>query len=253
MPFSRGALGSVTDLRLVTINGQPVALQADVFSRWPDGSVKWAILSFLADTTRDNRPGLRLEAVPGGAAPPAAEPLLHVAPASNGYRLRTALFSLALDSRTSWEVVDGEGRAWVCGEPDAPGAVIESNGPVRAVVRLTGPLRPADGSAAESEWGYLARLTFYRGQPFVAAAVSLWRDRPDTSFGTVRSWTVRIPIPEETAESTFLEYRVPKLLNLDLAVFSPLRVQHDAPAPDLSRYIVFLPWDIGMVWTPTKG
>lgn len=60
-------------------------------------------------------------------------------------------------------------------------------------------------------------------------------------------------LPEETAESTFLEYRVPKLLNLDLAVFSPLRVQHDAPAPDLSRYIIFLPWDIGMVWTPTKG
>lgn len=59
-------------------------------------------------------------------------------------------------------------------------------------------------------------------------------------------------LPQETAESTFSEYRVPKLLNLDLAVFSPLRVRHDAPAPDLSRYIVFLPWDIETVWNTTK-
>ncbi len=203
IPFPRGALGSVSDLRLVTLDGKPVTLQAEVFSRWPDGSVKWAILSFLTDTTRDGRPGLRLEVVPGGPggdAIPAAEPLLQVAPASEGLQLRTAWASVDLDRRTCLEVVDGEGRVWVCGEPDLPGVAVESNGPVRAVVRLAGPLRPADGSAAESEWGYLARLTFYRGQPLAEVDVSLWCDPPDAGFGTLRSWTVRIPRPGSAAE-----------------------------------------------------
>jgi hypothetical protein len=40
-------------------------------------------------------------------------------------------------------------------------------------VALTGPPRPADGGAAESEWGYVARLTFYREQPLVEAEVIL--------------------------------------------------------------------------------
>lgn len=199
IPFARGALGSVNDLRLATVDGQPVTLQADVFSRWPDGSVKWATVSFLADTTRDNRPGYRLEVVSGGGGPPAAEPLLQVTPTSRGCQLRTAWANLDLDGRTSLEVVDGEGRVWVCGEPDPPGRAIESNGPVRAVVRLTGPLRPADGSEAESEWGYLARLTFYRGLPLVEVDASLWRDLPDGGFGTLRSWIVRIPLPEGAA------------------------------------------------------
>ena len=167
-------------------------MQADVFSRWPDGSVKWATVSFLADTTRDNRPGYRLEVVSGGGGPPAAEPLLQVTPTSRGCQLRTAWANLDLDGWTSLEVVDGEGRVWVCGEPDPPGMAIESNGPVRAVVRLTGPLRPADGSKAESEWGYLARLTFYRGLPLVEVDASLWRDRSDGGFGTLRSWIMRI-------------------------------------------------------------
>jgi hypothetical protein len=200
IPFPRGALGSATDLRLVTLDGKPVTLQADTFSRWSDGSVKWATISFLADTTRDNRPGLRLDAVPDGGARPAVEPLLQVAPASKGYQLRTAWAKLDLDGRTSLEVVDGEGRVWVCGEPEPPGVAIESHGPVRAVVRVTGPLRPADGSAAESEWGYLARLTFYRGQPLVEVDVSLWRDLPDGGFGALRSWIVRMPMPGKAAE-----------------------------------------------------
>jgi len=194
IPFAQGALGSVADLQLSTLDGAPVALQAEVFSRWLDGSVKWATISFLADTTHDRQPGYELNVVPGSLPRSPVEPLLQVTPTSDGCRLHTTWASLDLNGRTSLEVVDGEGRVWVCGAPEPPGATVESNGPVRAVVRLTGPLRPADGSDAESEWGYLARLTFYRGQPLVEVDVSLWRDLPDDGFGTLRSWLVRIPI-----------------------------------------------------------
>ncbi|MCP4639766.1 MAG: hypothetical protein GY851_05005, partial [bacterium] len=50
MPFAKGALARLADLRLLGADGSPIPLQADLFSRWPDGSVKWATLSFLADT-----------------------------------------------------------------------------------------------------------------------------------------------------------------------------------------------------------
>lgn len=55
-------------------------------------------------------------------------------------------------------------------------------------------------------------------------------------------------LPQATAASQFAEYRAPKVLNLDLAIFSTKRVRHDAPAPGLSQYIVFLPQDIEEVW-----
>ncbi len=56
-------------------------------------------------------------------------------------------------------------------------------------------------------------------------------------------------LPEATAESIFAEYSVPKLFNLDTAVYASQRVKHDAPASDLNRYIVFLPWDIEATWS----
>lgn len=55
-------------------------------------------------------------------------------------------------------------------------------------------------------------------------------------------------LPQATAANQFDEYRVPKVLNLDLAIFATKRILHDAPDPDLSRYIVFLPRDIEEVW-----
>jgi len=187
VPFAKGALGSVNDLRLVANDGTPVTLQAEVFSRWPDGSVKWATLSFLADTTVAAQPNYRLDVVPGQGRPATENaPLIK----------EVSWESLDLDKPAGFEVVDGEGRKWICAKPalsDKASVVVETNGPVRSVVRTAGVLRPADGKAAEAEWGYLARFTMLAGRALVEVDVSLWRDLPDSKFGTLRSWTMRIP------------------------------------------------------------
>lgn len=57
-----------------------------------------------------------------------------------------------------------------------------------------------------------------------------------------------MPRSQVTAASQFAEYRVTKVLNLDLGIFPHKRVRHDALAPDLGQYIVFLPQDIEEVW-----
>ena len=56
VPFARGMLGTVHDLRLFDAAGNPVPLQAECFSRWPDGGVKWAVCSFRAGTTASGEP-----------------------------------------------------------------------------------------------------------------------------------------------------------------------------------------------------
>ena len=56
-------------------------------------------------------------------------------------------------------------------------------------------------------------------------------------------------LPEADAASIFAQYRVPKLFNLDTAVYGSIRLKNDAPASDLCSYIVFLPWDIEAAWS----
>ena len=48
VPWPQGELDSVDQLRLVDPLGEEAPLQAGAVSRWPDGSVKWALLDFQA-------------------------------------------------------------------------------------------------------------------------------------------------------------------------------------------------------------
>ena len=49
VPFARGVLPETAQVRLATPDGKPVALQTKALCRWPDKSVKWALLDFQAD------------------------------------------------------------------------------------------------------------------------------------------------------------------------------------------------------------
>ncbi|MDP7650003.1 MAG: hypothetical protein QF834_07445, partial [Candidatus Thalassarchaeaceae archaeon] len=49
IPFPEGALTDVKNLRLLSASGTESPCQADVTGRWADGSVRWALLDFVAD------------------------------------------------------------------------------------------------------------------------------------------------------------------------------------------------------------
>ena len=112
VPFARGALPKTEQLRLATPDGQPVGLQAKALCRWPDKSVKWALLDFQADLPANASRTWRLSMDPRPAAnrgPDIARPI------AGGAELRTGplrllaragdpgLFALWLDR-------DGDGR-----------------------------------------------------------------------------------------------------------------------------------------------
>jgi hypothetical protein len=60
IPFPRGALKSTDQIRLLDAASQELPIQVDKLAIWPDGSVKWALITLLAGDPKTVAP-LRLE------------------------------------------------------------------------------------------------------------------------------------------------------------------------------------------------
>lgn len=203
MPFAQGTVARTSDLRLFDAASKPVPLQADLFSRWPDGSVKWATLSFQAHSTG----GHRLEARPTWPTAESTPPLLKATPSTAGWRLATDALTVdvvkagpllldrvslgqGLQTRGGCiEVATGDGTQLHCGAP--MDFQVEANGPVRAVVRMAGPMVDRAGRAA---WRYLVRLTFWRGESGLTVDLSLNNDQPTPRFRPLKSLEFVVPL-----------------------------------------------------------
>lgn len=61
VPFARKALLDCSVLSLADDAGKPTPLQAQVLSRWPDGSCRWVLLDFQADIGAGSNPRFTLE------------------------------------------------------------------------------------------------------------------------------------------------------------------------------------------------
>lgn len=219
MPFAEGDLARPGDLVLETPSGEPVPLQADTFSRWPDGSVKWATLSWLADTQTAGETTYTLRTADREA--PATAPVLEVAETATGWRLRTdtLAFDVNRDAADLFDNVgydrngdgsvsdaerisptadsgnltltDADGTVYTCGPPDAQGVVVERNGPVEALVTWSGPL--VDGAGTPG-WSYRVDLRLWKGLPAMAANVTVINDQAQPNFRAVTSLNLRVPL-----------------------------------------------------------
>ncbi|MCP4640127.1 MAG: hypothetical protein GY851_06835 [bacterium] len=221
LPFGRGMLADVGDLSLADPERVGVGLQAEATSLWDDGSVKWATLSFLADSDVEGRAIYHLAAKPSGAVSILeAESILDVSESPEEWRLTTAVASFDIAKRgvaffgrvgfdrngdgmihsseamagsdVSGLVLEmGEGQVLTCGAPDT--VEVEENGPVRAVVRCAGAMQGPGGGQG---WRYLVRLTFWKGTPGMAVNVTLWNDEQEPLFRRVRRVSVQVPLTE---------------------------------------------------------
>lgn len=220
LPFGRGKLARVGDLRLFDAAAKPVPLQTDVFARWPDGSVKFATLSFFADTEVGGGTSIRLEAradwaTAGPAARPTAEvkeddDSWHVGGAGLRFDLGKkvpALFAnvafdrdgdgtISADERVAaaprlanLRLETAEGTNLTCGPPER--FEVECNGPVRAVLRWSGPLVDPDGKPC---WAYVIRATLYAGLPEMRLNVTVINDNPGPKFREVKALALRLPL-----------------------------------------------------------
>jgi hypothetical protein len=61
LPFPRGQLDSVEHVRLIDSDGNEVVCQVDRLAMWPDGSVKWALLTAFVEISLDKKKEFRVE------------------------------------------------------------------------------------------------------------------------------------------------------------------------------------------------
>jgi hypothetical protein len=188
VPWPKGALQPKTQLRVTGASG-PIAAQTWPLAYWPDGSIKWLAVAMPPKATMASSYQLK----PGTAAP--ATESVKVKSSDNAIEIDTGMMQCVV-GRTGESMirsivrngrnvlVDGHLTAML---QDAPadavqvrresftsridGAVVEQDGPTRAVIKLSG-FHVAIGTgaanrAAEAWLPFVVRLYFYAGSEVV--------------------------------------------------------------------------------------
>ena len=219
VPFPEGTLADVHHLRLFAPDGAPVPLQAEEFSRWSDGSLKWATLSFPASTQSGSELveyRLKARASWDASAPQIGPAVLNET--ADEWRLSNGVVEFAVgksSSGDSWRIavdLDGDGAInpgeregsandgirlevttpehglLLCGAPDAEGPAARTEGPVCSLLQWTGPLESEDG--AESGWRYLMQARLAANSRELALNVGIYNASAKPDYRELTSVTL---------------------------------------------------------------
>ncbi len=203
VPLPQGACRDAAALRLLESDGVAVALQADVQARWPDGTVKWALLCAPGVTVpADGRVRMTLEQTPNTS--PTDPAALRVRQTTGGVHVDTGAVRFTvqatgplvaeLEARTEdgWEARIG--NLDLCAAVERDGAVrrysarradrdvdVEVAGPLRALIRVRGTHGALRGKRTFGP--YCLRLEVYAERPEVRLTHSVVYDGdPDRDF-----------------------------------------------------------------------
>ncbi|MGD9495657.1 MAG: hypothetical protein AB7Y46_05040 [Armatimonadota bacterium] len=228
IPFPQGALGSAEHVRMLDAAGEEIPLQAEVLTRWPDGTIKWLLLDFQADLSDSGHAACALEFGTQVRRAPVARPIV-IEEAGEAIAVDTGVLRVRFDRERfaflgeAWLDRDGDGRyaddervtaaegAGIVltdldgarftslGPPDE--LTITRRGPLHVEVTACGPHRNAAGVAL---FRYELRMHLYAGLPLVRVLHSFENDRIDQTFTTVRSLDLRLPLAGGTQAARVL-------------------------------------------------
>jgi len=214
VPMPRGNLASAGHVRLLDPAGREVALQVATTARWQDGSVKWLLLDFQTPCTR-GEPVYTLEYGSAVRRAPFDSPLqvarkpglwtvdtgaMRLAIAPQRFDLFRSIQLTCADGRWSPELIGGRRGGILIDGPSgerfssAAGeskAEVESAGPERVVIKVTGDHRDTQGRAL---FRYVARIHAYRGQRFVRLSYTFENDRLAEEFTRIRQLRLVTPL-----------------------------------------------------------
>ena len=210
IPFPKGELGSIDHVRLMGNTGE-VPVQVRLTARWPDGSVKWLLATFLADAPAGGgQAAYHLEYGPAVRRAPAPKGLSATKTAA-GVALDTGALRLLIGPNGEIANVERGGQRLLakgaaCGSlaTDAAGKtystapskaqlIIEEAGPIRAVVKVVSHLDDGKGATL---FRIEKRIEAYRGASFVRVHHTFVVTRPDT-FTDIKDLSYRIPVQAE--------------------------------------------------------
>ena len=206
MPFPAGAITDATRLRLETGAGAEVAAQFDVLARWPDDSIKVALVQAVVDlgAAASYRvaygTGVSRAALPRNikvTGTPTTELLIDTGAVQFAVNPKGLVKKVWRDTNangtfTADEQVIDDGDMFVVNAKDnleytasaaADAAVtLEENGPVRVVVKATGTLTAAGGSHPVK---YLLRYYASQGSDKIDIEATIIDDRMETNVEVV--------------------------------------------------------------------
>jgi len=200
VPFAKGELPDADHVRLLDGQGREVLVQPKVTTRWPDGSVKWLLVSFLATVEARSAAVYALEYGTEVERAP-TETLLRSTWHGKVLTVDTGRVKARFDRQDSGfptitgrettapgEERDSKGTRLVATvgvqelpyESDYPPESIdvEEAGPVRVVVRSNGH----HNRLGKKMFAYTARFTYYANSPMVCIDYTWENDLTSTAF-----------------------------------------------------------------------
>lgn len=197
VPFPQGVLGNEGDLRLMGPEGE-VPAQFKPLGTWPDGSLKWVLVTTLADVPAG---GSREYTIEFGREVDSMTATARYAPIAveRDGRVIIDAGGVALSIDEHGQLVGpsgpcvtrlvGEGGTEFTSARANAETTIEEAGPVRAVVKTVGNLVAADGSES---FAIEQRIVAWRDQPRVQVYHTFVNDRPE-AYTNIESLEVLVP------------------------------------------------------------
>ena len=235
IPFPRGAVTSLAQLRLEDAAGRELPAQFESLARWPDGSQKSVLL--IVNVEPSSGPSNFRLHYGAGVSRSAVATRLAVTEDTGAITVDTGRIRFQLVKSAfhvfdqAWIDANGngiyetgeqllsapgdiflqnafDGLEYTSGRDASPGYTIEERGPVRTVIRAAGSLRAAGGQSLTT---FIVRLTAYADRDFVEVDYTLVDPRREANVNTTRSqlalsvagYGIRLPVALPGSGYTF--------------------------------------------------
>jgi hypothetical protein len=208
VPFSKGTIQAADHIGLLDSQNRPLVTQVSAQARWDDGSIKWALLDFESDgksnytveygipalnwaddgiIAKSGRSGIRIDTGPLRVQIPKDRTVL---PGLVDVLQPDGTYTRLDGDVPAVVVVDGSGRSFVSGRPEA--VEIEEAGPVRVTVRVEVAHR---ARGKRHLLRSTLRLHFYRGSSRIRVDHTFLNDHIDQPFTHIRSMHLNVAAP----------------------------------------------------------
>ena len=198
VPFAKGAVEDLAVLRLFDAKGVSLPLDAHLLSPWPDGSVRTALITFLADVPANGTAAFTLkDSGPKPKIPPTAPLWLRVRDQADAVTLSGPAIELTVSKKRSSLIESLRlfgGKPLI--EPGGPGAILITEDGKEVTLADTAPtsveleyagklaatvvVKGRVGNLHKKLLGYTARITVYSDRPLVR--IRFWLEN-DGAFG----------------------------------------------------------------------
>ncbi len=221
VPFPPGMVFDLSTLKLCNAKGERIALQTQTLARWVDGSAKWVLVEFFAHSEPFQCQDYRVTVLDQPGQPIGSPLVVHqtdqeiqIDTGAARFRLGSHTFNPtfsagiqgAYEKKTdgpSMVLLDDNGQAL---EPLLSDMCLESQGPIRATVKVEGTFQTRNVVVAR----IFIRLSFFAGSGFVEMKCTLQNPRAAKHPGGLwdlgdegsfffKDLSLEIPFPREAA------------------------------------------------------